>query len=56
MPIKSLITETISLQGFRIDSVDRFSFGIGIKIAPDYRFNPRCEKCGKPKRSGIPFN
>ena len=50
MPIKSLIRETISLQGFRIDSVDRFSFGIGIKIAPDYRFNPRCERCGKPGR------
>ena len=33
MPIKSLIRETISLQGFRIDSVDIFSFGIGIKIA-----------------------
>jgi transposase len=48
MPIKSLIRETISLQGFRIESVDRFSFGIGIKIVPDYRFNPRCGKCGKP--------
>jgi transposase len=47
MPIKSLIRETISLQGFRVESVDRFSFGIGIKIAPDYRFNPRCGKCGK---------
>ena len=31
MPIKSLIRDTISLQGFSIDSVDRFSFGIGIK-------------------------
>lgn len=48
MPIKSLIRETITLQGFRIESVDRFSFGIGIKIVPDYRFNPRCGKCGKP--------
>ena len=48
MPIKSLIRETISLQGFRIDSVDIFSFGIGIKIAPDYRFNHRCGRCGKP--------
>jgi transposase len=48
MPIKSLIRETIPLQGFRIDSVDRFSFGIGIKIVPDYRFNPRCGKCGNP--------
>jgi hypothetical protein len=47
MPIKSLIRETVSLQGFRVESIDRFSFGIGIKIAPDYRFNPRCGKCGK---------
>ena len=50
MPIKSLIRETISLQGFRIDSVDRFSFGIGIQIVPDNRFNPRCGKCSKPGR------
>jgi transposase len=50
MPIKSLIRETISLQGFRIESVDRFSFGIGIKIVPDYRFNPRCGKCDNPGR------
>jgi len=50
MPIKSLIRETISLQGFRVESVDKFSFGIGIKIVPDYRFNPRCGKCGHPGR------
>ena len=50
MPIKSLIKETIPLQGFRIDSIDRFSFGIGIKIVPDYRFNPFCGKCRKPGR------
>jgi len=50
MPIKSLIRETISLQGFRIESIDRYSFGIGIKIVPDYRFNPRCGKCGNPGR------
>lgn len=50
MLIKSLIRETISLQGFRIESVDRFSFGIGIKIVPDYRFNPRCGKCDNPGR------
>jgi len=50
MPIKSLIRETISLQGFRIDSVDRYSFVVGIKIVPDNRFNPRCEKCSKPGR------
>ena len=50
MPIKSLIRETISLQGFRIDSGDRFSFGISIKIVPDNRFNPRCGKCSKHGR------
>ena len=50
MPIKSLIRETIPLQGFRIDSIDRFSFGIGIKIVPDYRFNPLCGKCSNPGR------
>jgi hypothetical protein len=32
MPIKLLIRETIPLQGFRVDSVDRFSFGISINI------------------------
>jgi len=50
MPIKSLIRETISLQGFRIDSVDKYSFVIGIKIVPDNFFNPRCGKCSKPGR------
>ena len=46
MPIKSLIKETISLQGFRVDSIDRYSFGINIKIVPDRRYRPRCGKCG----------
>jgi len=46
MPIKSLIKETLSLQGFRVDSIDRFSFGLNIKIIPDRRYRPRCGKCG----------
>ena len=46
MPIKSLIKETLSLQGFRVDSIDRYSFGINIKIVPDRRYRPRCGKCG----------
>ena len=50
MPIKSIIRETISLQGFRIESVDQFSFGISIKIVQDYRFNPRCGKCGNSRK------
>ena len=46
MPIKSLIKETLSLQGFRVDSIDRYSFGLNIKIVPDRRYRPRCGKCG----------
>ena len=46
MPIKSLIKETLFLQGFRIDSIDRFSFGLNIKIIPDRRYRPRCGRCG----------
>ena len=46
MLIETLIKETISLQGFRIDSIDRYSFGITVKIAPDKRYRPLCGKCG----------
>ena len=46
MPIRSLIKETLSLQGFRVDSIDRYSFGINIKIVPDRRYRARCGKCG----------
>ena len=47
MPIKSLIKETLSLQDFRVDSIDRFSFGLNIKIVPDRRYRSRSEKCGR---------
>jgi len=46
MPIKSLIKETIPLQGFRVDSIDRYSFGINVKIKPDRRYSLCCGKCG----------
>ncbi len=46
MPIKSLIKETLFLQGFRVDSIDRYSFGLNIKIVPDRRYRPNCGKCG----------
>ena len=46
MPIRSLIKETLSLQGFRGDSIDRHSFGLNIKIVPHRRYRPRCGKCG----------
>lgn len=47
MPIRSLIKETISLQGFRVDSIERCCFGISIKIVPDRRYRPRCGRCGQ---------
>lgn len=46
MLIRSLIKETLSLQGFRVDSIDRSNFGINMKIIPDRRYRPRCGKCG----------
>lgn len=48
MHIKTLIIETLSLQGFRIDSVMGHPFGIMIQIVPDRRFLPRCGRCGHP--------
>jgi transposase len=47
MPIRSLIKETISLQGFRVDSIEQCCFGISIKIVPDRRYRPRCGRCGQ---------
>lgn len=46
MLIKSLIKDTLSLQGFRVELIDRYSFGISVKIVPDKRYKPRCGKCG----------
>jgi transposase len=46
MPIRSLIKETLSLQGFRVNLIDRCSFGLHIKVVPDRRYRPRCGKCG----------
>jgi hypothetical protein len=48
MQIKTLITETLPLQGFRIRSLMRHPFDILIQIVPDRRFLPRCGRCGRP--------
>jgi len=50
MQIKTLIKETISLQGFRIESVIKYSFGIYIQIVADRRFKAVCGQCGLPGR------
>ena len=46
MLIRSLIKDTLSLQGFRVEFIDRYNFGIGVNIVPDQRYKPRCGQCG----------
>ena len=48
MLIRSLIKDTLSLQGFRVKLIDRYNFGISVKIVPDKRYKPRCGQCGRP--------
>ena len=45
MPFRSLIKDTIPLQGFRVCSIEKYYFGINIKIVPDRRYRQRCGKC-----------
>lgn len=44
MHIEYLIRETLPLQGFRIDSVEKYSFGVSARIVPNLRFHRRCGK------------
>ena len=48
MLIKQLIRETLELQGFRIESVEKKDSEILITIEPDLRYHPRCGVCGTP--------
>ena len=46
MLIQSMIKETLELQGFRIDSINKSSLGLLVRIVADRRFKPRCGVCG----------
>jgi transposase len=48
MLIRSIIKDTLSLQGFRVKLIDRYISSIGITIVPDQRYKPRCGQCGCP--------
>lgn len=48
MLIKQLIRETLELQGFRIESVDKKDSELLVTIGPDLRYHPRCGVCGLP--------
>ena len=46
MLIKQLIRETLELQGFRIESVEKRDSELLVAIEPDLRHHPRCGVCG----------
>jgi len=46
MLIKQLIRETLELQGFRIESVEKKDSEILVTIQADLRYHPRCGVCG----------
>ena len=48
MLIKQLIRETLELQGFRIESVEKKDSGLLVTVEPDLRYHPRCGVCGTP--------
>lgn len=45
MLIATIIRQTVSLQGFKIESVEENNCTIIAKLAPDQRFRPRCGVC-----------
>ena len=48
MLVEQLIRETLELQGFRIDSVEKRASELLVTIEPDLRYHPRCGICGRP--------
>ena len=46
MLIKQLIRETLELQGFRIESVEKKDSEVLVTIQADLRYHPRCVVCG----------
>jgi transposase len=46
MLVSKLITSTLELQGFRVESVEKLAEEIVVRIVPDRRFKPVCSHCG----------
>lgn len=46
MLVEQLIRETLELQGFRIESVEKKDSELLVTIAPDLRYHPCCGICG----------
>ena len=50
MLIKTILKETISLQGFKIELIVKNEGTFLVHLMPDHRFNPLCGRCLKPGR------
>ena len=48
MLVEQLIRETLELQGFRIESVEKKDSELLVSIEPDLRYHPLCGVCGTP--------
>ena len=50
MLLKTIIKETVSLQGFKIESIVKIKGALLVELMPDLRYNPLCGRCQKPGR------
>jgi transposase len=50
MLIKTILKETLSLQGFKIDYITKINATIQVQLMPDQRYKPLCGHCRKPGR------
>ena len=50
MLIKTILKETVPLQGFKIDSITKTERYIQVQLMPDQRYKPLCGRCQKPGR------
>jgi transposase len=48
MLVEQLIRETLEMQGFRIESVNKSGSELVVTVVPDLRYHPRCGVCGTP--------
>jgi transposase len=48
MLVEQLIRETLEMQGFRIESVNKAGSELIVTLAPDLRYHPRCGVCDSP--------
>ena len=48
MLVKQLIKQTVDMQGFCVQSVNKISTDFMVKIIPDHRYSLCCGRCGTP--------